>query len=247
MCGQGEIVRVNGQATDALGLTFPGSVVTTLKSLADKQGVLTCISAWGDVPKGLPGSPELVRLNLFAELFGIQQHVASAFMLGGQSGLIFDVAGIPADAWYVYAQCANNRTKVRVSMQGQTGCSQLSIRVPARLRTTQHSSGVPEFNDLPPQLTQDPFGPLETETGFYRTFAGAGGGVVNVPSGSRVLRASFKNDADGLVTIKDGQQGTVQLSMDDDDVTVIEPRGTMAGPIEFTMPAGTLYVIETVR
>jgi len=247
VCGQGEIVRVNGQATDALGLTFPGSVVTTLKSPDDKQGVLTCISAWGGVPKGLPGSPELVRLNLFAELFGVQQHIASAFVLGGQEGLIFDVAGIPADAWYVYAQCANNRTKVRVSMQGQTGCSQLSIRVPARFRTTQHSSGVPEFSDLPPELTRDPFGPLETETGYFRAFSGAAGGVVNVPLGSRVLRASFKNDADVLVTVKDGQQNSFQLSLDDDDVTVIEPRGTMAGPIEFTMPLGTLYVIETVR
>lgn len=247
MCGQGEIVRVNGQSTDGLGLTPPGTVVTTLKSPDGKQGVLTCISAWGGVDKALPGSPELVRFNLYAELFGIQQLIASAFVTGGQHGLLFDVAGIPADAWYVYAQTTNNRTKVRVSMQGQCGCSQLSIRVPARFRTTQHSAGTPEFSDLPPDLTRDPFAPLETETGFYRAFSGSAGGIVNVPLESRVLRASFKNDTDGLVTIKDGQQNLVQLVMDDDDVTVIEPRGTMAGPVEFTMPVGTLYVIETVR
>lgn len=256
MCGRGEIVRHVGESTDALGLAFPGTIVSAIHALdADKHGGMTCVSVWGGIQKSgrqttrTTDAPswELVRLNLFAEVQGWQQHVASAWICGGQSGLIFTVNGLQADAWYVFAQSADNRDAIRVSMQSDRGCSALSVRVPVRYRTIQ-SVFAPAWTDLPAQLTQEPFAPLETETGYYRLLAGTSTGApIPIARESRVLRATFRSPVATLVVVTDGQGPAQSIPLPANVDVVIEPRGTLAGPASFGTLAGTEFTIELVR
>lgn len=251
MCGD-DIKRQVGQKTAALGTTFPGKVITTLESEDKKKPEgFSCVSVWGgaeksgrsiSVPSDAP-TPELYRVNLFGEVQGFQQHVASCFVRGAQSGLLFSVTGVQVDAWFVYAQALDPRDAIRVSLQASRGCASLSVTVPARFRGIQSdfTDGVSTWSSLPASFTDAPFAPLETETGFYDLITGTGPGLVVVPVYFRVLRATFTGA--GVVTMTSAQGGTQAIT----SPAVIEPRGTLAGPVTFTVPAGVSYQIEVVR
>lgn len=255
MCS-GEGVRVAGQREWALGVSWPGKAVQTLKG-ADhaKPGGFSCVSVFGGVerngrtllaPSDAPAT-ELVRFNLFAEVQNVQQHVASAFVRGSQSGLIFNVTGMMAEAWYVFAQALDMRDSVRVSMHGSLGCSSLSIRVPTKFRTIQSdfTDGLPTWDQLPAEFTREPFAPLETSTGFENVLAGVGAVSVDVPTDSRVLRATFTGA--GTVVVTTAQGSPFSLVVAAGSPVVLEPRGTLAGPVRFDVPLGVSYVIELVR
>ena len=123
--------------TTGAPLEFPGKLVASLLANGDDgttgttpdDDVVTSVSVYVAVPnRGLPTSAG-VRLNLFAELSGTQQHVASVVCPVGTTGLVMTVTGHTVDSWQVYMQATNPNQDVKISLAGQACCGAPAVKV----------------------------------------------------------------------------------------------------------------------
>lgn len=145
---------------------FPGVQVCSLDVRDfDDYG---CVTLYASVPR--TGVAALCRFNLFAELQGVQQHVASAFGVTGFSGLLLSVSGFCADSWHCYAQGTSQTTgNVKVALVGLDCCAEPAVRIQA---TQMEPNFLIEADWFDQQFTNPPRAPLGLEHGNYVALAG---------------------------------------------------------------------------
>jgi hypothetical protein len=185
-----EIDRIVGFST-----AFPGSEALSLRvGPGEETGLVTLA---GSVP--VRGLPAITRLNLFSEISGVRDHIASAILTPGNSGTLITVSGILADSWHVYAQCSDARQDVRLVLASQPCCAPQRVRV----RQDLLSLGIVGEGAalIAPDLRDPPLVPWGEEYGLHQTFYRTGGGSFVLPLGSRVWHwTALGIDATSTVT-----------------------------------------------
>jgi len=179
--------NINGKAT-GLPVAFPGKEVLAVDSgteeSPDEQAL---VSVYASVAGS--GVPSGVRLNLFARLQNIDQHVASVIAPVGTSGLFVTATGFLADTWAVYAQATSPDVMVAIAMSAKTCCASPAVRVRPDLLPFFNPGEsfaylAPLIGGPPAPIT--PFGFGAEGFGQEVTFAGAAGGTSLGP-GARIL------------------------------------------------------------
>lgn len=98
------------------GLPLEPLIETALSLRADgKTGAYDSLGVYVAVNPTTP--PQVVRVDLVAELRGIRSHIVSAFLPSGFRGPVFAVAGFMADAWHLMASATNPRVVLKAAMQ----------------------------------------------------------------------------------------------------------------------------------
>lgn len=239
-----------GEFTSQLGSGFPGT------SIAQLALPSACVAVFGEARRSAAVatpidaiSGELVRLNLFAELQGLQTHVSSSWIRAGQRGLVALVTGLQADQWWVYAQAQYPTTSVRATIQALEGCGSFSVQIPTEFRGigSAFEDGTPTWITLPPGLVQAPLEPLLVEGGAWDVQSITGPGALVVPLGWRVQRIQLDSGAPGVVTLTSAQAPPRTITLPAFGQRILEPRGALVGPCTFTAPAGVDVLLELTR
>jgi len=136
------------------------------------------------------GFPAVVRLNLFSELSGIRQHVASCFLNSGDTGEFISVTGHLADSWHVTGQASAPQQDVRVSLVSTGCCATPAVVV-------QPSALVQAFTEGGGGLYRAPWVPMGVNLGAAGVFSVAGTSTVNFPPGSRLTHWIAEGSAAG--------------------------------------------------
>jgi hypothetical protein len=117
--------RRTANQVDGLGLGFPGQEILSMPTEEGEEAGL--VSVYVAVPSH--GFPNPVRFNLFCELGGFREHVASGLVFPSQNGLLATVSGKLADAWHLHAQCAQAKQDVVATIGLSTCCGEPRVRV----------------------------------------------------------------------------------------------------------------------
>lgn len=117
---------------------FPGREILAIPFDGDES---SACSVYVDAP--FEGTPAAYRLNLFTELLGIRQHIASAFVQNVPrpfSGLIITATGFLCDGWHLFAQAVSQggafpiaNATIRATMAAKACCTDPFVRVPEPL------------------------------------------------------------------------------------------------------------------
>jgi len=219
-----EIDRIVGFSTE-----FPGTEALSLTTGPGEETGLVTLA--GSVP--VRGLPAIARLNLFSELSGVRDHIASAICPVGTSGTLITVAGILADSWHVYAQCSDARQDLRLALASQPCCAPQRVRV----RQDLLSLGVTGEGAAPiaAALVEPPLVPWGEDYGLHQSYYRTGTGLFVLPQGSRLWRwTAFGVDATATVTWTTPAGTSV--------VTPVPPGAGAAGGGFF--PVGNLSVLS---
>ncbi len=191
-----------------LPLAFPGREVLQLPRI-DGEHRRAVNSGNVMVYATLPntGTGGVARINLFAELLGIREHVASAFVVAGASpSSVINVSGHVVDSWHVLVQATAADLRPRVAMASQDCCGEPRVRVNKNNLTPPPLLSVETaFND---QMILPPMVPWGRENGQYVLFTAdndAGPTLETFPPGSRLTRVEIiaAAGADAVVTFRD--------------------------------------------
>jgi hypothetical protein len=159
------------------GTSAPGDEALAL----DSDEELGIIALYATVPSRSLGS--VMRFNLFADLGGTRQHVASALAPEGTTGELIVVSGHMADSWHVTVQSTTPRQDCKIGLVGRECCAMPSVQVRADLLALAFSTeGGPELL----ALLWAPFVPWGGENGAARALSVAGSGSLPFPKGARL-------------------------------------------------------------
>jgi hypothetical protein len=190
---------------DALGSlpqdTFPGECVLALP-LTQNAGDETeaegsLVTVYGSADRSAAFT--IWRVNLFASLYGIEQHVASAFFTNAAapfSGLLMSATGRLVDCWKIYAMAFSpalsgfNRTNAPLSlaMSARRCCTDPFVHVPEALLDP-----FPLGETLPASFTDPAVVPLGRDAGQVVPFGGANAlaSPITFPAGSRLAELTM--------------------------------------------------------
>lgn len=193
-------------------------------------------------PSILGGNSD-VRVNLYGGLFGVRQHIASALVPGGFKGAVIQATGIQVDGWHVTFNGASSAQRIRAGLQAGRGCSAFAVNVPQRLQQ-------PPAGDTPPALLRRNLAPLGRTDGLPSVYTEAGGAVVTLRDGERVLAIAAKADAVLAMTIDlsalllDVNQ---LITVDPGDSYRLEPGSSIGGPGPIIFTNAARFTVYTVR
>jgi len=204
-----------------LGIEFPGKPIVSVVEIES-----ACVTAYVDVPS--EAAYGVVRWNLFSELEGIRQLLASVWTLPGYSGVIASVTGYVADGFHLEAQTSNPRQPVRGGLIATECCAAPSVVVPSPLQQ-------PPPNTPDEMLAPNP-APLQAATGRIRVHAMNDpdpGDVLTLAPGERVLSihvGAGGNNSSFDVLFADGTSETISNANNGDYVVKLDG---VAAPVEF--------------
>ncbi len=160
------------------------------------------------------GTGGVARINLFAELFGVREHVASAFVVAGAApASIITVSGHVVDSWHVLVQATGGDLRPRIAIASQDCCGEPRVRVNKNNLTPPPELATEVAFDA--QMILPPMVPWGRENGQYVLFTAdndAGPTVETFPPGSRLTRVEIiaAAGADASIAFAD-QFGVVSL------------------------------------
>ncbi len=160
------------------------------------------------------GTGGVARINLFAELFGVREHVGSAFVVAGAPpASIITVSGHVVDSWHVLVQATGSDLRPRIAIASQDCCGESRVRVNKNNLTPPPELATEvSFND---QMILPPMVPWGRENGQYVLFTAdnnVGPTVQTFAPGSRLTRVEIiaAAAADAVVSFTD-QFGVISL------------------------------------
>jgi hypothetical protein len=158
-------------ANDTLGGSFePGVVVSG-------------VTLYAGVPKTALGGG--VRLNLFAELSGTEDHVCSVVIPAGFAGLVATVSGFYADAWSVYQQSTDTGLITKISLAANQCCAAPGVKI--RPSLLPYAFGAEDILDeLEDHFPFTPWGTGAEGAAGFDSLAGADP-IIFLPDKSRIL------------------------------------------------------------
>lgn len=235
-----------------LPFRFPGVEVLAIPRSPDqKERDLNSgqVQIYATVPnQGVAG---VVRLNLFAELLGVRQHVASAFVqAGAPPSSVIVVSGHCVDGWHLLAQATSPKLTLRATIGSMKCCAEPRVRVNKDNINPPPFAG-PELAQFGTQFVDPAMAPWGRENGQYEQFnliADAGPTETTFSQGARVTHMLFHPQAGG---------GT--YSFENEFGVPIEGGGVPAGTVAELFPNGDLragsivttgvdlLIVETVR
>lgn len=198
-------VRKHVENVRGLPADFPGTEILAIPFDEDESS--TC-SVY--VSTSFEGTPTVFRLNLFAELLGIRQHIASAFVANvprGFSGLVMAVTGFLVDGWHLYAQAATSggvssaNATIRATMAARPCCTDPFVRVPEPLLALPLAEliagNVADMID-PPML---PLGGPNGQIVPFSVTADSPASPLVFPPGSRLVEISMLGTGEGNLVV----------------------------------------------
>lgn len=224
-----------------LGAAFPGDTAVTVKYLPEDPILRSCASAYvsnktrgGNIWEGT------IRLNLFAELRGIEGLIASAFVPPGAGGLIISASGFVADSWHIRIQALSAQVEVVAALACCTGCAEPSVQVRSGF---QQPPTVPGEDELPESFLDQPMAPFQTNRGLSRVLSVEGdvGNEIALLPDERVISIS----AIGVV----GQGGEIEYEHPDGTITSIEIEAgsTYHADPDGALVGGVFRVVDDLR
>lgn len=203
-------------------LDFPGKLVASLSASgandtlgADDNGpgaVASGVSVYCAVPNTALGGG--IRLNLFAELSGTQDHVASVVVPVGFAGLVMTVTGHIVDAWNVYQQSTNPNQSTKLSLAALSCCAEPAVKIRPSLLPYAFAAE-DGLNALEQQFPFTPWGTGAEGAAGYSSLAGAAP-TVNLPTRSRILHwegIGSASDATLVFTVLTPQVRSVTIAI----------------------------------
>src|SRR5262245_33717880 len=166
------------------------------------------VSLYASVPSRgfLPSS--FVRFNLFADVSGTREHVASAICPSGTVGELISVSGHAADTWHVTVQATSPRQDMKVSLIGNQCCAQPKVEVRADLLTLAFA---PVEAGVPAELQWFPMVPWGGAFGAAQAFTVTGTGVLAMPKGARLTHWLAEGTGGPPNTVRFDNQAAGQL------------------------------------
>ena len=199
-------MKAHAENVRGLPIDFPGREILSVPFDSDESS--TC-SVYVDAP--FEGVPAVYRFNLFAELLGIRQHIASAFVQNvpkSFSGLIFSVTGFLVDGWHLYAQAisqggaisATNAT-IRATMAAKPCCTDPFVRVPEPLLAfpPAEAIGTHVATFVLPAMT--PLGGPNGQVLPFSVTADAPASPIVFPPGSRLVQLELLGSGPGNLSV----------------------------------------------
>ena len=236
-----------------LPLAFPGREVLQLPRIDGKQRRAVNsgnVMVYGSLPN--TGGGGVARLNLFAELFGIREHVASAFIVAGDPpASIINVSGHVVDSWHLLVQTSGADARPRVAMASQDCCGEPQVRV----NKANLNRPPPPTGESGPKFTLEMLDPAMVpwgrENGQYNLFndtAEAGPVTFTLDAGARVTRIEVIADGGGATVAITDRLGFALDSFivpADQQVELFVRGDLAAASVTYT---GISYItVETVR
>lgn len=220
-------------------------------SLRDSQEVLAvdgpanCATVYVAVDPQVPG---VYRVDLVAELFGVRNLIASAFVEGGFMGPCINVTGFNVDGWHVEMRAAveaANKMNVRAGIQAGRGCSGFAVIVPPSLLCPPGGT--------PAELLTPPPAPWTREAGLWNVHTNVTEGVdATLVAGERVhgitvFAAGVPGDPDATISISlcGGQQQIIEVPAGTS--FSLDPNGNLEGPGTITFANFLAWTVQTVR
>jgi hypothetical protein len=180
--------RVSG-----IGLEFPGKEILALDSGPCEEGIGS-VTLYGSVPSR--GFSAFVRFNIFSELLGNRQHVASVIVPSGVNGELVSISGHIADSWHVTAQASTSRQDVKLAIIGLRCCA--SPRIRANVALLAPFSATTEA--IPAPLLVAPITPMGDGldgAGASLSVPAPGSGTLTFPAGARLTHWTVLGSAAG--------------------------------------------------
>jgi hypothetical protein len=162
------------------GPDAPGTKVCSLDADKDREWGLVSVYVSVPILGQLTGS--FLRFNLFADVSGTEQHVASAICPAGTTGEIIVVSGHVADTWHVYVQATRNAQEAKVSIAARPCCAPPMVRVRPDLLGLAFAGSEVGLG----ALEWFPVVPWGVEFGASKTFVVSGSGTQAFPAGARL-------------------------------------------------------------
>ena len=176
-------MRFESDKLNGYGAQFPGTDALTLDCGREEQE-FGSVSLYAAVDRMNLGA--VVRFNLFSELMGTRQHIASAICPEGTTGELIVVSGHVADSWHVTVQSTDARQLVKVGLAGLQCCAPPLVRVRADLLALALVEPEEDQAALA-ELLAAPLVPWGVEFGALQVETVTGTGVLAVPRGARLL------------------------------------------------------------
>lgn len=176
-------MRFESDKLNGYGPGFPGTDALSLDCDRGEEE-FGLVSLYAAVDRMNLGA--FVRFNLFSELMGTRQHIASAICPEGTTGELIVVSGHLADSWHVTAQSTDARQLVKVGLVGAQCCAPPLVRVRADLLALA-TFAVDEDEPALLELLAAPMVPWGVEFGALQVSTVTGSGVLAVPKGARLL------------------------------------------------------------
>jgi hypothetical protein len=165
-----------------IGSEAPGQEYLSVKC---EPGDLSAqVSVYLSVPLQGHVTTSFVRVNLFSDLGGTRQHLASAICPAGTSGEVIAVSGHVADAYHVTLQATNTKQSgVKLGLAAMGCCADPKVRVRPDLLSLAFA---------PPEvglgaLEWYPLVPWGGEFGAPNAYTVAGSGSITMPAGARLV------------------------------------------------------------
>lgn len=175
------MAKQTNQKQSGFGSAEPGQEVCALDAEEDREYGMVSLYAAIDSLGFLATS--FVRFNLFADLSGTREHVASAICPAGTTGEIMAVSGHVADTWHVTVQATSPRQSMKVGLSARPCCAPPKVQVRADLLTLAFA--VAEAG-LPAELQWFPMVPWGGDFGVPQTYTVTGSGTLVLPAGARL-------------------------------------------------------------
>ena len=176
-------MRFESDKLNGYGAQFPGTDALSL-DVGKGEQEFGLVSLYAAVPRMSLGA--FVRFNLFSELMGTRQHIASAICPEGTTGELIVVSGHLADSWHVTVQASDARQDVKVGLVALQCCASPAVRVRADLLALAFA----DFDEDEPQLNAlmaPPLVPWGVEFGALQVETVSGSGVLVTPKGGARL------------------------------------------------------------
>jgi hypothetical protein len=165
-----------------VGSAAPGQEYLSVKCPAGELAGL--VSVYLSVPQRGNVTASFVRANLFGDIGGTRQHLASAICPAGTSGEIISASGHVADAYHVTLQATNtSQSGIKLALGSMGCCAEPKVRVRPDLLSLAFAPSEVGLGDL----QWYPLVPWGGEFGAPRAFTVAGSGTLTMPAGARLV------------------------------------------------------------
>lgn len=238
-----------------LPFNFPGKEVLQVPRIdGDQRREVNSgnVMVYASLPTSPSAGGAVVRLNLFAELFGVREHVASAFVLAGAPpASVINVSGHVVDGWHLLAHSTSPQAALRCTMASMPCCG------PPRVRVNKDNINPPPaaLDDAATLLQFDapPMVPWGRENGRYNQQSvvnvGGGGTTITFDRGARITHMLLIADAavDATYTIRDEHATVIETGV----VPMGEraewfPNGDLRA-LDVTVANVVYFLVETVN
>lgn len=206
-------------------------------SVDGPSGCATVYVAVNERPSGL------VRVNLWAALFGSRALVASAFVPSGFRGPIITVTGLQVDGWHVTFQGSPADLRLKSGIQAGEGCSGFAVGVPPRFQCAPGGT--------PAAMTALNPAPWTREQGLWTLHTDEAGANAdaNLVAGERVTGITMiaSAAADGTIDIDACGGARPLITVPAGSAYELDPGGNLHGPGTITFTDFQAWTVQTLR